>query len=141
MSAILVSEPPFGNVTQRISKIVDQFEKKGYSGFSAGEAWAPNVNLYETDGAYVVCVDLAGVQKEKIEIEVVDQLLTLKGHRAVPTEFDPVAVSCKGRCKVHLMEIDHGSFRRQVELPQDVLKNEITASYRNGLLWIELPKK
>jgi HSP20 family molecular chaperone IbpA len=43
--------------------------------------------------------------------------------------------------KVHLMEIDHGSFAREVELPVDVHKEQITARYVDGLLWIELPKK
>ena len=45
------------------------------------------------------------------------------------------------RLRVHLMEIDHGSFAREVELPHDVIKEQITARYVDGLLWIELPKK
>jgi len=40
-----------------------------------------------------------------------------------------------------LMEIDHGHFVRDVELPHDVHSEQITATYRNGMLWIELPKK
>jgi HSP20 family molecular chaperone IbpA len=39
------------------------------------------------------------------------------------------------------MEIDHGSFCREVELPHDVARDRISAVYRDGLLWIELPKK
>ena len=39
------------------------------------------------------------------------------------------------------MEIDHGSFCREVELPNDVANDKIIATHRNGLLWIELPKK
>jgi HSP20 family molecular chaperone IbpA len=39
------------------------------------------------------------------------------------------------------MEIDHGPFARNVELPSDVHHEQISASYRNGLLWIEIPKK
>jgi HSP20 family molecular chaperone IbpA len=38
------------------------------------------------------------------------------------------------------MEIDHGSFLRVVELPQRVRQDKITAHYRNGMLWIEIPK-
>ena len=38
------------------------------------------------------------------------------------------------------MEIDHGTFSREVELPQDVDREQITATYRNGMLWIEIPK-
>jgi HSP20 family molecular chaperone IbpA len=39
------------------------------------------------------------------------------------------------------MEIDHGAFCREVELPHDVQPERVTANYRDGLLWIELPKK
>ena len=38
------------------------------------------------------------------------------------------------------MEIDHGGFCREVELPEDVDRDRIAANYRNGMLWIELPK-
>jgi HSP20 family molecular chaperone IbpA len=38
------------------------------------------------------------------------------------------------------MEIDHGGFCREVELPEDVDRERIAANYRNGMLWIELPK-
>ena len=112
---------------------------KGYYGFIANETWAPSVNLYETEDAYKVCVDLAGVDKKKIDIEVVEQRLVLRGTRAVPTCHDRRSASSKP--KLHLMEIDHGPFVREVELPRDVEKENISAKYDNGMLWIELPKK
>jgi HSP20 family protein len=113
--------------------------RRSYYNFSAGETWAPSVNLYENDTAYLVCVDLAGVEKEKIDVTVDRNMLSLKGTRAVPVARGPGAES--GRLRVHVMEIDHGMFCRHVELPEDVIKDRITASYNNGLLWIELPKK
>jgi HSP20 family molecular chaperone IbpA len=39
------------------------------------------------------------------------------------------------------MEIDHGNFSRDVELPEDVERDQISAAHRTGMLWIELPKK
>jgi HSP20 family protein len=112
---------------------------KGYYSFIANETWAPSVNLYETDKAYKVCVDLAGVDKKKIDIEIVEQRLVLRGNRAVPICKDEGSPSSKP--KLHLMEIDHGPFVREVELPQDVERENISAKYDNGMLWIELPKK
>jgi HSP20 family molecular chaperone IbpA len=47
----------------------------------------------------------------------------------------------KPRIRVHLMEIDHGNFSREVELPADVEKEVISAVHREGMLWIELPKR
>jgi len=174
--SITVAEQPFSHLARQANKLMDQMQK-GFYVYSS-ETWSPNVNLYETGETYLVCVDLAGVQKEKIDVEVVDQRLRLKGARAVPT-FDaapaasgaPPAAGKPGvlgnsgtahdsgegeahgetagdspgesparRLRVHLMEIDHGPFSRDVELPPDVNRERITATYRNGLLWIEIPK-
>jgi HSP20 family molecular chaperone IbpA len=149
-----------------MNKLVDQIHK-GYYNFLPSETWAPNVNLYETDHAYVVCVDLAGVDKQKIELTVADGRLKLRGHRIAPTmadepsQADAAAItttvastsstsSATGataadishkKVRVHLMEIDHGMFAREVELPKDVDHERITANYRNGLLWVEIPKR
>ena len=70
-----------------------------------------------------------------------DHRLTIKGARPVPacSEVNPELQN--QRVRVHLMEIDHGAFSREVELPQDVVQETIRASYKNGMLWIELPKK
>lgn len=137
----LATDPPFRGMSREMSKMVDQLQR-GYFNFSSAETWQPAVNLYENDSAYLVCVDLAGVDKSKIDIEVQQQQLTLRGTRAVPTlePSDPAAAE-GGKLRVHLMEIDHGAFVRQVEIPADVVEQKITATYRNGMLWIELPKK
>ena len=138
MAIISVSEPPFQNVNRQMNKLIDQLTK-GYYNFYPSDVWTPNVNLYETADAYLVCVDLAGVDKEKIDIEVANQQLHVRGQRAVPQQSGEGGET--PRIRVHLMEIDHGSFRRQVELPHDVHQEQITATYENGLLWIHLPKK
>jgi HSP20 family protein len=148
------ADPPFGQMARQMSKFVDQIHK-GYYNFLPSETWAPNVNLYETDRAYVVCVDLAGVDKEKIELTVAEGRLKLRGHRVAPVMPDeppgtaapgaPTSTSASDiahkKVRVHLMEIDHGMFAREVELPKDVKHEKITANYRNGLLWIEIPKR
>ncbi len=135
------TEPPFGLPKHQMGKLIDQMQK-GFYAFSANETWTPLVNLYETEGHYIVCVDLAGVVKEEIDLQVHRQCLTLRGNRQVPTQpKEDSPESAPSKYRVHLMEIDHGPFVREVELPQDVESAEIAAVYRNGLLWIELPKK
>jgi HSP20 family molecular chaperone IbpA len=172
MPTSAAAEPPFSNITRQANRLMDQMQKSYFS-FCPSETWTPSVNLYETAESYLVCADLAGVDKSKIDVEVVDQVVKLKGTRSVPT-FDPDAhegesagesaapgtaagtspaggVSAAGgagaatgsehrRIRIHLMEIDHGSFCREVELPEDVDRERISATYRNGMLWIELPK-
>ena len=147
MSITAAPEVPY-NPMRQPGKLAEQMQK---AFFSLNETWTPNVNLYENSTSYLVCVDLAGVEKEKIDVEVVDQRLKLRGVRAVPQceeasddRESPCGAAGTGtvkRIRVHLMEIDHGAFAREVELPPDADRESITANYRNGLLWIEIPKK
>jgi len=133
---IVASERPFSNLTRQTNKMMEQLQK-GF--FYPNDCWTPNVNLYETANSYLVCVDLAGVDKEKIDVEVVDQRLRLRGSRPVPTMQDGESETHE-KVRMHLMEIDHGAFIRDVEIPPDANRHSITANYRNGLLWIEIPK-
>lgn len=140
MTVLAAAEQPFGHLSRQVGKMFEQM--RGYSNFVPGETWTPAVNLYETDTAYLVCVDLAGVDKDKIDLIVEGQLLKIKGTRAVPSSADGAEGDLQQRrARVHLMEIDHGGFSREVELPQDVVQASIEARYLNGLLWIEIPKK
>ena len=141
MPLLAATDPPFGNLARQMNKLIDQMHR-GYSPFAPNDTWTPSVNLYEIDNGYVVCVDLSGVNKEKIEITVDNNVLKLRGHRTVPTNSEEQPGDAQHRrLRVHLMEIDHGSFSREVELPLDVRQEQIAAHYKDGLLWIELPKK
>ena len=81
------TELPFQSMGRQLGKLMEQMQK-GYFNFCPSETWTPNVNLYEAEDSYLVCVDLAGVDKEKIDLEVVDQQLTLRGTRTVPAHSD-----------------------------------------------------
>lgn len=135
----LANEHPFGRLTG--PKRNPRQEGGGpFYGFAASDTWTPAVNLYETDRTYLVCVDLSGVEKEKIDIEVHNGELTLRGHRPVPW-VTPPDQQPESKLRVHVMEIDHGGFCRTVELPPDAAQERISANYRDGMLWIEIPKK
>lgn len=142
MSIKTAPEPPFQHLVRQANKLMDQMQK-GYFNFCPSETWTPSVNLYETEEGYQICVDLAGVDKEKIDVEIAGQRLKLRGNRSVPVHSE-AAEGKEGdgsRPRVHLMEIDHGAFCREVDLPVDVRSDQIRATYRNGLLWVEIPKE
>lgn len=145
MPLTVAADPPFQNLARQARKLMEQVNK-GYYGFYPSDTWTPSVNLYETAASYLVCVDLAGVEKEKIDVEVHENRLRLKGTRAVPMKAsgkesgEESGETDSKRVRVHLMEIDHGSFSREVELPENVDQFKILAEYRNGMLWIEIPK-
>jgi HSP20 family protein len=106
---------------------------RSFSQWPVDSVWQPPVNLYETGERFLVCMDLAFVDHSKIDVEVQGNRLRIRGRRPDITPTEPV--------KVHVMEIDHGVFSREVEFPESVDRERIQASYKDGFLWIELPKK
>jgi len=124
----------------RINRAIEQLQKSFFN-FCPGETWTPPVNLYETESEYVLCVDLAGVEKDKIDLSIEAGILRLRGRRSVPRWPEVPGEAPPQHLRVHLMEIDHGPFSRSIELPRDVDSSRITAVHNNGLLWIRLPKK
>ena len=113
---------------------------RGFDGQTAGEApdtrvmVIPRMNLEEHDKAYELTVEVPGVNKENIHIEVDGGRLAIWGEkRTERTEGG------KDK-KYHLREISSGSFRREILLPEDVKADSIEAKYDNGHLRVSLPK-
>ncbi len=130
------SDSPFRNVTDQISAAVDEIVGRHFIRFCPTDAWRPHVNLYETPDAFILCVDLAGMKAEEISVETHDGILTIRGRRTPPIPVDVPA----NDIRVHLMEIDSGTFCREVELIGPIDRERIMAACRDGLLWITLPK-
>ncbi len=131
---------PFNTMVRHMSKAMDQLQK-GFFNFCPAETWMPPVNLYESETCYVLCVDLAGVEKDKIELTVEGNHVRLRGNRAVPVMIEEEGPQRTQRARVHIMEIDHGPFCRTVDLPRGVDGTRVVAAYKDGLLWVQLPKK
>jgi HSP20 family protein len=95
-------------------------------------AWTPAVDIYETKDAIMVNVEAPGMSREQFSVEVKDDLLTLKGER--PFEKDV------SREHYHRIERTYGKFRRSFVLGTPIKNDGITATYRDGVLEIVLPK-
>lgn len=106
-----------------------------YIRFSTTDAWRPNINIYETSKSYLLCVDVAGMKPEEIHVDVSGSEVAIRGERSAPMPEDRAA-----EIGVHVMEIDTGVFCRNVQLPSPVRRDAVTANYRDGLLWVVLPK-
>jgi len=126
----------FSAMARQMSKWVDQVFGHGYQKFCPGETWQPAVNVYEGDDHICVVAELAGVSIKDIELTVQDNVLALTGYRQAAglTEANRGA-------RLHLMEIDHGRFCRRLELPDRADVENISATFRNGYLWIKIPRK
>jgi len=103
--------------------------------YAQPEGWRPAMNAYRCAGCIRVCFELAGVDRANIDLRIEPRRLVLRGTR--PT---PEPASAEGRPQQILaMEIDHGTFSRELRLPADVIPGEVAAEQRDGLLWITLP--
>lgn len=92
----------------------------------------PPVDMYETDTGVVVETPLAGVDPNKIEIAIENNILSIKGSSERKTEVDEK--------NFYRKEVRHGSIFRQVTLPTAVEGDKAKASFENGVLKIEIPK-
>jgi HSP20 family protein len=119
----------------RLGEVIYELTRMQFTKFVVPEPWHPAINAYRCEAQIVVCVDLAGVEREGLELRVEPRRLSLQGRRKLPepAEKEPRPV------QVLAMEIDYGPFERQVELPAPVDPQRVTAEQRNGLLWIYLP--
>jgi HSP20 family molecular chaperone IbpA len=119
----------------QLGDVLYQFTKIQFSHLPAGEGWRPMINAYRCRNSFEICVDLAGVPKEQIDLQVEPRRLTLRGRRQPPEPVDCGAQAVQ----ILSMEIDHGVFGRDLEFSVDVDPSLVTAEQRNGLLWIHLP--
>lgn len=102
--------------------------------FSLSPAWQPAINAFRCGGQFVVCADLAGVDRSAIDVSAEPRRLVIRGTRSLA---EP---SCESPAlHVLALEIDHGPFERVIELPVDVDPERVSAEHRNGFLWIQLP--
>jgi len=118
-----------GNASLRLNRLF------GLAGNGPGsvDGWNPAVNVEETEDALLLSAELPGMTIEGIEIEVKDNVLTVQGEKKDEKEEQEDR-------RYHLWERSFGSFRRTFTLPRTVVTDDISAEFRDGILFIQLPK-
>ncbi len=94
--------------------------------------WLPTLDVSETKNELVVRAEIPGIDTKDIDISLTNDLLTIKGEKKQEKEE-------KGE-NYHLVERSYGSFTRAIRLPKEVQGDKISASYKNGILKVTLPK-
>jgi HSP20 family protein len=90
--------------------------------------WTPPADIYETESGYRIAIDLPGVNRDTVEIDVDDNRLIVKGTRIVEESR-------------HRNERPRGKFLRTFSIPGAVDQRGIGADYKDGVLQIHLPKR
>ena len=100
--------------------------------FSPTGEWAPDLDVSETKDAMVVRADVPGTESKDIQVSLQEQLLTIKGERGDDErEKDE---------RHHRVERHYGAFMRAVRMPAPVDAAKVSATFKNGVLTITLPK-
>src|SRR3954451_13572283 len=99
--------------------------------------WVPAVDMWETDEALYILFDLAGVEADKTEVRAEPHALTVRGVRSGRHAPHTPHV----HRNYHAVEIPYGRFERTLHLPPGLDTAAASASYRDGLLEITLPKR
>lgn len=132
----IVRWDPFKNIATLQDRINRLFEdafpsKSDDEDFSAGD-WKPLADICDKDNLIMIYVEIPGVKKEDVSIEVRENILTLKGSRAADTDIKEE--------NYYRRERSFGSFQRAFTLPPLVNPDNIRAKFKDGVLEIEIPK-
>jgi len=101
-------------------------------GFTTPSTWMPPVDIFQTDAHELVLkAELPDMERDNIEIDVENFVLTIKGEKKASSEVKDE--------QYHHAERRYGSFSRSFSLPQTVDSNRVSAEYKNGVLTVRLP--
>lgn len=94
--------------------------------------WLPAVDVIETRNEIIVTCEIPGMDPKDLEISLSERTLTIKGEKEQEQEDK--------REDYRLIERDYGTFVRLIPIPAEVKADKISASYKNGVLRVFLPK-
>jgi len=100
---------------------------------SRPSGFMPAVNVYEEKGSLIVETQLAGIDPEKVDISIENDVLVIKGESEKRSEVEDK--------NYYRKEIRSGSFYRSIPLPAHVEGNKASAEAKDGVLKISIPKK
>ena len=130
---VVRSDNPFMSLQREIDRLFDDFTR-GFPAFSTdGKAeLLPSLDVTETEKQIEITAELPGLEEKDVQINVADNLLTIRGEKKAEKEEKDK--------NYRLVERSYGSFERTLELPDGVDPDAIKASIAKGVLTVTVPK-
>ena len=129
---------PFVSLQREIDRLFEDFGR-GFPAFGpsfgpreGSRDLMPAIDVTETDGVIEITAELPGLEDKDVQINVTDNLLTIRGEKKNERE--------EKNKDYHLVERSYGSFSRSVELPSGVKAEDISAEIANGVLKVTVTK-
>lgn len=119
----------------RMNRLFEEAAQRGGGGREdEGEIeradWIPAADVYEEGGEFVITLDLPGIRRDGLDVNLDEGRLTIRGERAPKEGVQP-----------RRSERPHGRFVRSFSLPDTVDRHAITADYKDGVLTLHLPRR
>ncbi|MCW9707108.1 Hsp20/alpha crystallin family protein [Fodinibius salsisoli] len=130
MTLVRYNRPKSNLASKRFSDIMDEFFNDAVN--SRRDSFTPGIDISETDSQFHISVELPGMKKDDISINLENSRLTISGERKFKNQEEGKTF--------HRVETNYGSFNRSFELPDNVDEKTINASYEDGLLNITIDK-
>jgi HSP20 family protein len=119
------------DILNRYTRAIGQPQGGSQEVIATGD-WVPLVDIAETDKAFEIKVEIPDVTKEDVKVTVDNRVLTIWGERKQEKEEE-------GK-KFHRVERSYGVFTRSFTLPDNVDESKVTATFKNGILNLQIQK-
>ena len=136
---------PFESLRRDVDQLLENFGLRSWRAFpahigdfapftagAAGFGGMPAADMVDSDSTYVITAELPGIAESDIDVKYVDQTLTIRGEKKEVKENE--------EWNRHLSERRYGLFQRVFRVPNGIDTTKISATFKNGVLTVTLPK-
>ncbi len=122
------------DISERFNRIFGRLTTRREGGREAMTVadWVPTVDITEDEKEYLIKAEIPEVDKKDVKVTIQDGVLTIQGERKQEKEE-------KGK-RFHRVERSYGTFLRSFSLPEDATEDNIKAEFKDGMLYVHLPK-
>ncbi len=119
-----------------LNRVLDEALASSWNGATpASRVWVPALDVVEKRDAYLVAIEVPGIDPASIDISFEQNVLTVRGARTPSFDLDE-----KAEVRVYAAERVSGNFERSIRLPEYVDSENIVAEHRHGVLFLTVPK-
>jgi HSP20 family protein len=125
----------FLEIQEELNQRFEEYFNRGVDrrGGTNRTCWTPRVDIAETQDSLIVSAEIPGSSQEEIKVSISEDILTIEGEKKQEKDVNELSYHCTER--------SYGNYKRIFRLPVPVQTEKIKASYKEGVLRIELPRE
>ena len=128
----LMPAPEMTSLRREMDRLFERFWEDDGENLPAMREWVPSLDFSETADAYMIRVEIPGMEPKDVQVTLQDNILTVKGEKK--EEFK------QNEERFYRVERSHGMFSRSLRLPAPVDGAKVSAIFKSGLLTVMVPK-